>query len=832
MSPHAPPHAAAGAAEVQALADRLAEEMAARWRQGDRAPAEEFFALHPELESHAETALSLIDEEVFLRREFGEEVAPEAFLARFPRWRSQLEVLFNCHRVLEGGEAAQRFPAVGEDWHGFRLRAELGQGALGRVFLATQPALADRPVVLKLTPRRGQEHLALARLQHTHVVPLFSVLDDPERDLRALCMPYFGGAPLSAILAGLPRRAAGLLSGQNVLDVLNRAQPPAPATLPARGPARQFLARATYVQAVCWAAASLAEALKYAHERGLVHLDIKPSNVLLAADGTPMLLDFHLAHEPIRPGGPTPRYLGGSPRYMSPEQQAALAALRDGRPISVAVDGRSDLYSLALVMAEALAGVAPGRPHETYPERFRQAGVPTALADAVVKCLEPDPGRRYADAGALSADLWRQLNDLPLRGVSNRDLGERFRKWRRRRPHAVKLLVMGAGLLAALAGMAVVIADTAADRVRQAERALPDADARAARGDFAGADETLEQALSSVARIPRTADLADRLTERRTAVRRAALAAELHSKADRLRFLYGADLAPATVAPFVADFDGFWEKRSEVVQRLSGTGDAVRADMLDLAVLASGLRTRVAPGAGQAGARRQALHTLDEAEALFGSGPVLVAERRRHAAALGLADDGHAATSRPPQTVWEHYALGRSLLDSGRLKEADDEFRAALDLEGGLWPNFYSGICAVRRNKPVQALASFHACVTMAPVGACYYHRALAHAALGQDDEARHDYDRALERDPDLAAAALNRGILQLKYGRVDLAEADMVRALRSGMAPAVVHYNLAHVRLARDDRAGALACVEQCLAEDPGRADARALRDRLRGGR
>src|SRR5262249_56589853 len=137
-------------------------------------------------------------------------------------------------------------------------------------------------------------------------------------------------------------------TGRDLTDVLDQAATAywRPALGPAPTSARQFLARASYVEAVCWMGAHLADALQYAHERGLVHLDLKPSNVLLAVDGQPMLLDFHLAREPIRPEGPAPDNLGGTPGYMPPEQQAAVRLLQEGQPIDFTVDGRAHIYAL------------------------------------------------------------------------------------------------------------------------------------------------------------------------------------------------------------------------------------------------------------------------------------------------------------------------------------------------------------------------------------------------------------------------------------------------------------------------------------------------------
>src|SRR5262249_56034203 len=102
------------------------------------------------------------------------------------------------------------------------------RGAQGRVFLASQLSLGDRPVVLKLTPCEAHEHLSLARLQNTHIVPLYCVQDHPTRGLRALCMPYFGGATLAQLLEALRSRRSdpARRTGQDLLDALDGGQQP------------------------------------------------------------------------------------------------------------------------------------------------------------------------------------------------------------------------------------------------------------------------------------------------------------------------------------------------------------------------------------------------------------------------------------------------------------------------------------------------------------------------------------------------------------------------------------------------------------------------------
>ncbi len=207
---------------------RLIEEFAAAWGRGERPPAEEFLDRHSRLTMPPEAAIRLIYEEVCLRQGEGQEVTLAELLRRFPQWRTELEVLLDCDRLLGAMPGPPDFPAVGETLGDFLLLAELGRGAKGRCFLAAQPSLSYRRVVVKITADDHVEHLSMARLQHTHIMPLYSEHEFADRRLRALCMPYLGGATLARILAELSRVPAAQRSGQSFLDILDQDQQSSP----------------------------------------------------------------------------------------------------------------------------------------------------------------------------------------------------------------------------------------------------------------------------------------------------------------------------------------------------------------------------------------------------------------------------------------------------------------------------------------------------------------------------------------------------------------------------------------------------------------------------
>jgi hypothetical protein len=241
----------------------------------------------------------------------------------------------------------------------YRLGARLGSGGFGTVYAAHDERL-DRHVALKLIPAHGpaperaqREALAAARLHHPGIVAVYDAGDD--RDGRYLVSELVRGRTLDVL------ERDGALSDRDVLRV----------------------------------GLALAEALDHAHERGVIHRDVKPQNVIVPDEGhAAKLTDFGVAHlagdEPLTRTGD----VVGTLAYMAPEQAAGER-----------VDERADLYALALVLYEALAGANPVRgptPAATarlvgtvLPAlRSRRRDLPPELCAAIDLALAPDPEAR------------------------------------------------------------------------------------------------------------------------------------------------------------------------------------------------------------------------------------------------------------------------------------------------------------------------------------------------------------------------------------------------------------------------------------------------------
>jgi tetratricopeptide (TPR) repeat protein len=308
-------------------------------------------------------------------------------------------------------------------------------------------------VVLKISVRGGDEAATLGRLNHPHIVPVHSIGEDPASRLTAVCMPFQGTATLGQVIERAFRGSRVPLRADIIAEAIQSSVPvnDPPDSQPA-SPA--WLLRGTYVDAVLAIAIPLADALAFLHARQIYHRDLKPSNVLLTPEGKPMLLDFNLAQD----ARSARSLLGGTIWYMSPEQLGA--AVQPTRQAWSAVDGRSDLYSLGVILYELLTGQHPfgpiepglglaaavarlGERHQQGPMPLRQGNpnVDRRLAAVVEQCLTANPEGRFQSAD----EFGRALR-------ASRTWPQRLRRWRlrHRRLTTAAAILLAAGLGGAL----------------------------------------------------------------------------------------------------------------------------------------------------------------------------------------------------------------------------------------------------------------------------------------------------------------------------------------------------------------------------------------------
>ena len=283
-----------------------------------------------------------------------------------------------------------------ESFGRFVVIEEIGHGAMGVVYRARDPMI-DRVVAIKTITLAGteeerahfearfqQEARAAGGLSHPAIVTIFDY--GREGDTAFMAMEVLEGRELRDLI-----REGGI--------------PPAEAVE---------------------IAARVAEALAFAHERGVVHRDVKPGNIMVLADGRVKIMDFGIARLDA-PGVKTATgLLLGSPRYMAPEQAAGES-----------FDGRADVFSLGVVLYEMLTGAAPFSgndiPQLMYqlmnavvppPSRARP-GLPAVLDYVVARALKKNPQERYGSAQEFAEDLRASLQEVekarvePLAGAGD-----------------------------------------------------------------------------------------------------------------------------------------------------------------------------------------------------------------------------------------------------------------------------------------------------------------------------------------------------------------------------------------------------------------------------
>jgi serine/threonine protein kinase len=332
--------------------------------------------------------------------------------------------------ALAGAEQARSPRRLGD----FEILEVLGEGSAGQVYLARQVSL-DRMVALKVAENLGDEARTMASLEHDSIVQVFSEDIDLASKRRLLCMQYVPGTTLENLLRELRRIDASEWSGARILEVLDALRSRPALFSPAALRDRDELSRSDFFEAVCWFGGRLAEALAHAHAEGVLHRDIKPANILVNPYGRPLLADFSVALDSKRADAERRRRLGGTLLYMAPEH---MDAINPDLPLGPeAVDERSDLYSLGVVLYELTSGHLPFPPltaagdyrqalrdmavprrEPPPPLRSRRPDVPVELERAILRCLDPDPAQRFQSA----ADLAKTLEGCRLLRRSARTL--------------------------------------------------------------------------------------------------------------------------------------------------------------------------------------------------------------------------------------------------------------------------------------------------------------------------------------------------------------------------------------------------------------------------
>jgi WD40 repeat protein/tRNA A-37 threonylcarbamoyl transferase component Bud32 len=422
-----------GPERLAVLRELIKVDLEYRWKRGERRLVEDYAREFTELGSPANLPADLILEERRVREYHGCPVTPDEICLRFPG--REVELIDSAQTIAQTSESSRRDvrPTVRADGSNpalsgtnqlaqgklghYELRGSIGRGGFATVYRAWDVVL-QREVAIKVSrsellldagakQRVLREAQSAARLRHPGIVQIHEV---GEHD-------------------GAPYIVYALLPGPT-LALYDKSTTPSPR------------------QAALWTL-RIAEALEYAHQAGIIHRDVKPTNILLDHDGQPALADFGLALDASNAATLTQHGdILGTPAYMSPEQAA-------GRGHEV--DGRTDVYGLGVVLYELLCGHVPFEGsgasvlhrvihEEPRPPRQLRGTVPIDLETICLKAMAKEPARRYATAGAMASDLRAYVEHRPIQARRIGPLGQ-LALWCRRNPNVAATIAVALAII-------------------------------------------------------------------------------------------------------------------------------------------------------------------------------------------------------------------------------------------------------------------------------------------------------------------------------------------------------------------------------------------------
>lgn len=695
-------------------------------------------------------------------------------------------------------------PSVGESFLGFELIAELGRGSFARVFLARQTALSNRMVALKVTRNRYSDSRTLARLQHTNIIPVYSV--QQHGDWEAICMPYFGALTVNHLLGKIRRQPSLPPSGKFIYDTVVSVREETlrdvhdltgavPREINSAGSlvpqpcsdGFHLLSGMSYTKSVLLIAKKLASGLAYAHTRGIVHRDLKPANLLLADDGEPMILDFNLSLDLVDATDSSQEFIGGTLPYMAPEQLANFQTQSKSSG-----DPRSDLFSLGIVLYELLVGTSPYPVHhgnlgdviaKSIADRqrgprsisHRETTVSPAIESILAKCLSPQLEERYQNAQALVDDLECQLDDLPLRHAPERSLRERTQKWMRRHPRLISV----SGVVAAAAVLLLVMMSVLAirnerlagfesqvtwqmfqDRLREAKVKVTSssvAESGTVNETIAACDAALSvyqiDATQKWKSLPLVAKLA---SEQRD---------QLSSDAAELLF------HKATTLGLKADF---------------ATDSSEKTRILSSALTLNELARTCYPD-------NEFGTSLDRQAKWLRQEPIVIEER------LHPSELADAST----RTICEQASL---LSAQRRFREATHLWQtASMRDPQNLWVWHGLGYSLEQIGSNSRAAECYSVCISLNPMDTTwYFNRGITRLRTNDFKLAAADFSKAIELDPGNPESHINRAISLLELKQHGAAQADINKAIALGFDDPQAYVLLAQANAELGDREAA----------------------------
>lgn len=803
---------------------------------------------------------------------------------------SQKKVLPVVRKVLPAAEveAARAAPAPpaepepivppkpGEMVGGFLIVSELGRGAFARVYLAEQPSLSHRLVALKVSRVAGDEPQMLARLQHTHIVPIFSVHDDPESRLRLICMPYLGGANLAQVLEAAGVRLSDHATGRSLVEALD-------AVSQRTAPGREHHAEGSAGLKSLPHHASGTETPAHGGSFGAA---LDPSQHVVLEPARSRSFWGHLPlwkrTAPV-PAAPAPEGDDGKP---------ARQFLRSANYIQAAVwitarlaEGLDHAHARGLLHRDLKPSnvliAADGTPmlldfnlsSELVPDWATQGG--RAMLGGTLPYMSPEHLEALhardahlaqgiderSDLYALGLILFEMVAGahpfpeppagMPLQQIAPFMIGQRrhapsLRAASPRVPWSLDSIV--AKCLAPNPGDRYARARDLAEDLRRFLEDLPlkFAPEPSVRERFAKWARRNPQ-LCSVSSIATLAVvlllvLGGVMGALSRSLQHTAARLKLHVLRDEFnasRFLLntisgpsehlqrGIALADQTLTSQRFNAKGHWLPNSWVGHLSDDERVEVRARLSELILLEARARIYLADRSHSADesrkAREWAVRWLDRAERIDPNAPAaLFADRARDLADLGMTADAAAdrsrAASAPPVTSRDFALRGTSLLALGDPARAEVDLRRAVNLDPkSFWAWFALGHCHYEQGRYADAAGDFGACTALEPEFAWpHMNRGLALAQAGRLVEALECYDLALAKEPRFAEALVNRALASLELNHLEDAERDLRRAKDLGRGDSGVYAALGEVvyRLGRTEEADRV--YSDLLAKEP----------------